>query len=257
MQAATRISEDVRVASLFQSPQPMQAATPSSKRGLRPRPISIPAAYAGCDFWFNDCHTIESLFQSPQPMQAATGKVPGKAVPKHISIPAAYAGCDNPGAPGSQRVAEFQSPQPMQAATADCTSSSGSAEFQSPQPMQAATRLPDTDGKIRQFQSPQPMQAATSNQRRKRRPRRISIPAAYAGCDSAGRQSATRTPYFNPRSLCRLRRQHGGDARPVVLFQSPQPMQAATRALPLPLSVQFYFNPRSLCRLRRASRQTR
>ena len=56
------------------------------------------------------------------------------------------------------------------------------------------------------FQSPQPMQAATERGRAPRLSAHISIPAAYAGCDTRWTAAFSwLRPYFNPRSLCRLR----------------------------------------------------
>ena len=162
MRAATSRSSFFSTSiSIFQSPQPMRAATPTScfsdgfliyfnprsPCGLRPDSATIEAP--------------NSKFQSPQPMRAATSTL---CLMTHMSWNF------NPRSPCGLR-------QIQREIGVFCLL------FQSPQPMRAATliRLYGCDLGI--FQSPQPMRAATALCKQVSATFHISIPAAHAGCD--------------------------------------------------------------------------
>ena len=77
----------------------------------------------------------------------------------------------------------------------------------------------------------------------------ISIPAAYAGCDSACPASCGCSADFNPRSLCRLRRRVSSDLIARLNF-NPRSLCRLRREHFDPFEARQDFNPRSLCRLR-------
>ena len=95
MRAATTTSWLRRTETLFQSTQPMRAATTVKAINADKDSISIHAAHEGCDRIRLLQYQLKSWFQSTQPMRAAT------------------ANCFN-----FWHTCKFQSTQPMRAATA-------------------------------------------------------------------------------------------------------------------------------------------
>ena len=93
------------------------------------------------------------------------------------------------------------------------------------------------------------MQAATPVGPGNRRHGRISIPAAYAGCDSTSRRRPTTRPYFNPRSLCGLQPCLSA-GRPLGTDFNPHSLCGLRRRLRGSSARRWHFNPRSLCGLR-------
>ena len=213
---------------LFQSTQPMRAATYVRNVRHTIQSISIHAAHAGCDVSFSGGKDSTVLFQSTQPMRAAT------KVTVQVML-----------------LLLFQSTQPMRAATCRVVEIKIKYTFQSTQPMRAATILSFSYSVIGSisihaahagcdnllanictsniFQSTQPMRAATDPNFHVIVCVYISIHAAHAGCDLWRMLKIFLRMYFNPRSPCGLRRcllqyLHQSD----TLFQSTQPMRAAT-----------------------------
>ena len=100
------------------------------------------------------------------------------------------------------------------------------------------------------FQSTQPMRAATELHTVKLEALEISIHAAHAGCDYKARLAEAWQGDFNPRSPCGLRRCGIKAATIKTVFQSTQPMRAATRDGKEVIRDTCDFNPRSPCGLR-------
>ena len=212
---------------LFQSTQPMRAATLGINPALHSGRISIHAAHAGCDSMASKIFMLPARFQSTQPMRAATYV---KIFYQHswqISIHAAHAGCDSPPTKTTYNAGEFQSTQPMRAATRLFTLLAIALIFQSTQPMRAATS------------SVLPSPTVVS----------ISIHAAHAGCDPWHLRSLYCRQDFNPRSPCGLRPERCHCLSRNLYFnpRSPCGLRQHSSYCAFPLS---NFNPRSPCGLR-------
>ena len=79
---------------VFQSPQPMQAATVGNEVAQLAERFSIPAAYAGCDAELKYHYDLSELISIPAAYAGCDAvDVPVRSLDA-ISIPAAYAGSD-------------------------------------------------------------------------------------------------------------------------------------------------------------------
>ena len=82
---------------VFQSPQPMQAATVGNEVAQLAERFSIPAAYAGCDAELKYHYDLSELISIPAAYAGCDVRVAAGELDSQISIPAAYAGCDGHG----------------------------------------------------------------------------------------------------------------------------------------------------------------
>ena len=163
-----------------------------------------PCGLRRCFFVISSCNIG---FQSPQPMRAATDSLGVCFEGDFISIPAAHAGCDCSPRFNGAREFHFNPRSPCGLRLA-----------------QECHRLEHLN-----FNPRSPCGLRLSCIMKCSALGLISIPAAHAGCDGLyGRWGVYFMYYFNPRSPCGLRLYvpyYGSD---VGLFQSPQPMRAAT-----------------------------
>ena len=100
------------------------------------------------------------------------------------------------------------------------------------------------------FQSTHPLRGATDRHSVILLKSAISIHAPLAGCDWRTSAPARKTPYFNPRTPCGVRRLEQFPCCVVDEFQSTHPLRGATcRPINFP-DVLNDFNPRTPCGVR-------
>ena len=161
----------------------MQAATLDPAVANNAVLVSIPAAYAGCDSLDLYSSALSKVFQSPQPMQAAT-LIASKVVERNtISIPAAYAGCDSKDPCRACFLFNFN-PRSLCRLRLESSCRAHTPLYFNPRSLCRLRRHDGAPGGDRRISIPAAYAGCDAGGEKKAMYYNISIPAAYAGCDN-------------------------------------------------------------------------